>query len=136
MVHLSLLLSHWLSMVHDHLLLAHWLHLWHTSIYTDSLLSSIDQLALSMLLYHLLFANWLSLWYTTIFSWPSGPFLCITTIFYWPTGYLYGTLQSSTVPLVISMVHYHLLLAHSWLQYRQRNFYILHAYERGISQVT
>ena len=67
-----------------------------------------------MVHYHLQLANWLALWYISIFFWPSGP--------------PYDTLPFSTCPLAIpmvlpvystgtlaiSMVHYHLLLAH-WL---------------------
>ena len=67
-----------------------------------------------MVHYHLQLANWLSLWYTSIFFRPTGP--------------PYDTLPFSTCPLAIpmvfpvystgtlaiSMVHYHLLLAH-WL---------------------
>ena len=47
---------------------------------------------------YLLLAHWLSPWYITIF--------------FLPTVYLYDTFLPSTGPLAISMVHYHLLLAH------------------------
>ena len=121
-VHCHLLLAHWPSIwFSQYLLKAHWLSLWYTTIYfwpigcpCGAILSSFGPLALSMLLYYDLLTNWLSLWYATIFYWPSGPFLCNTIIFYWPTCCFYGTLPSSTGQLAVSLVHYHLLLAH-WI---------------------
>ena len=81
-----------------------------TVYFLGTLLYSIGPLSVSMVHYHLQLANWLSIWYTSIFFWPTGP--------------PYDTLSSSTCPLAIpmvppgtlaiSMVHYHLLLAH-WL---------------------
>ena len=98
------------------------LYLYGTPLFSIGLLAifmvhcffSIGPLSVSMVHYHLQMAIWLSLWYTAIFFWPTGP--------------PYGKLPSSTPPLAIpmvlpvsstgtlaiSMVQYHLLLAH-WL---------------------
>ena len=107
-------------MVQYNLLEAHSLSQWYTILpYWPSgypygtLLSSICPMDIFMVHYTLLLSHWISLWYTSIFYWFTG-YPRYTTIFYWPTGYLYGTQQSSTNPLIISMEHSYLLLAH-WL---------------------
>ena len=78
-------------MVHYPFQLTHWISLWYTSPPIDPLVNFIEH-------YYLLLTHWISLWYTTLS--------------YWSNGYLYGTHLSSTGPLDISVVHYHLLLAH------------------------
>ena len=142
-------------MIHYHILLAHWISLWYTTLSYwpsdypyDTVLSSTGQLdfcgtppspisplaipmihcsstgplKISMVQYLFFLAHWL--------------YLCYTAIFYWTTGYFYGTLQSSTGqldismehslftidPLVIPMLHCNLLLAH-WIWYTTLSYW-------------
>ena len=111
------------------------------------LLFSNDPLVISMAHYYLLLAHWPILWYTTILSGPLAVPMVhyyllrilsfYTTIFYWLTCCLYGhynfywftgppsgTFLSSIGPLPISIVYYHLLLAH-WLSLWYTTIFLL-----------
>ena len=95
-VHNYLLLTHLpphVSVVHYYLLLAHWLFLWYITIFFLPTGYLYDTLLPSP-------AHWLCLWYTTIYLWS----ICC----------LCGALLSSYDQLALSMLIYHLLLAH-WL---------------------
>ena len=133
MVHYPLLLAHWLSlwytpifyrptgylcgtlpslispliipMIHCYLLLA-------TGYHYGTLLYPIGQLAIPMLHCYMLLALWIFLWYTPFSLLAHWLSLCYPAIFCWQTGYLDGTLAPPIDPLVISMEHYYLLLAH------------------------
>ena len=93
----------------------YYLLLAHLPIPMDTTIST-GPLAVSVEYYYLLLAHWLSLRYTIIFYWPTGPPYCTQLSYTDPLTpmRLCGTLLSSTGPLAISLVHYHLLLAH-WL---------------------
>ena len=89
--------------------------------------SSTGTLAFSVVHYHLLLAHCLSLWCITIFYWPTGPLYATLpssigqlALFstlpssLGPMAPSYVTLPFSTDPLVVSIVHYCLLMA-NWV---------------------
>ena len=75
-------------------------------------------MAIPMVLYHLLLAHWLSLWYSTIVYWTPFYINGTATIISRPVVYLYGTLLSSSDPLVTSKIlYFHLPIHYLSLMY-------------------